>query len=238
MDFFNRIEEILLEDISGDTIEYKDSKKHFYQYGNILVPSVTTIISRCIQEDYLLNWANYLGFKRIKYRDKLNEAAILGTMGHNAIESYLKSGIESANICLASFKLWWNDINTQHKVKILGIEQEMVLPYCGGTYDLLLSIDDRIYLLDLKTSNNLSYKYFIQLAAYRHMLYKTQDINVDGCIVLQLDKSIASFNEQVLDFSINEHYAFIEQCAYTFISMVLSFYNIYRTEINYKKLFT
>ena len=238
MNFFEEIERLLLEDLMDNKIEYKNSKNHFYTYNDTPVPSVTTILSKCIHEDYLMNWANYLGFKRIKYKDKLNEAATLGTMGHNAVEAYLQDGTESPNICLASFLLWWNDLNEQHTVKILGMEQKMILPYCGGTYDILLSIDDRVYLLDLKTSNNLSFKYFIQLAAYRHMLYKTQNMNIDGCIVLQLDKNNAGFNEQVLDFSINEHYQFIEQCAFTFISLVLSFYNVYRTEAEYKKLFT
>lgn len=208
-----------------------------YTYNDIPVPSVTQILSKCIHEDYIVQWANFLGFKRIKYKDKLNEAANIGTNGHNAVEKYLKEGIEVDNVCYKSFKIWWDMINANNTVEILSIEEQMVLPYCSGTYDILIMINGRIYLIDLKTSNHVGYKYFIQLAAYRHMLYITKGINVDGCIVLQLDKEDPSFEEFTLDFSIKEHYDFIEHCAFTFMSLALAYYNITKAEATFKQLF-
>lgn len=228
---------IIDEAIDSEWHDVKVKGNHHYIYDNRAVPSVTTILSKCIHEDYLMNWANYLGFKRIKYKDRLQEAADMGTDGHNAIENYLRNKVESENICLQSFLLWWNMINESNTVEVVDMEHSMVLPYCGGTYDILLKINDRLFLVDLKTSNKLSYKYFIQLAAYRHMLYKLENINIDGCVILQLDKYTPYFVEQALDFTIESHYDFIEQCAFTFISLVLAYYNIYKTEADWGKLF-
>ena len=219
-----------------DFYEIKPEKIR-HTYKGIPVPSVTQILSKCIHEDYIVNWANYLGFKRIKYKDELNRAAEVGTIGHNAIERFLKDGSVSDNIPYLGFKLWWDIITSSNNVEILGIEEEMTLPYCGGTYDLLLSINGLPFLVDLKTSNHISYKYFIQLAAYRHMLYKTKGINLNGCIVLQVNKNEPGFNEYLLDFNNISHYQFIEHCTVTFLNLALSYYNIYKAESLYKQIF-
>lgn len=208
-----------------------------YTYEGIPVPSVTQILSRCIAKDYLIGWANYLGFKRIKYKDQVGLAATMGTDGHNAIETYLRDGTECNNICYKSFKIWWDMLNAVHSVELLGMEEELVLPYCSGTYDVLLKIDGKIYLVDLKTSNHVGFDYFLQLAAYRHLLYKVKNINIDGCLVLQLDKENPSFEEFALDFSNIEHYNFIEHCAFTFMSLALSYYNINKAETMFKQIF-
>lgn len=220
----------------ADFYEIKPEKIR-HTYKGIPVPSVTQILSKCIHEDYIVNWANYLGFKRIKYKDELNRAAEVGTIGHNAIEHFLKDGSVSDNIPYLGFKLWWDIITSSNNVEVLGIEEEMSLPYCGGTYDLLLSINGLPFLVDLKTSNHISYKYFIQLAAYRHMLYKTNGINLNGCIVLQVNKNEPGFNEYLLDFSNISHYQFIEHCTVTFLNLALSYYNIYKAESLYKQIF-
>lgn len=208
-----------------------------YNIDGTPIPSVTQIIGKCISEEYLMGWANYLGFKRIKYKDQVGLAATIGTDGHNAIESYLSTNAESDNMCYLSFRVWWDMLTSTHVVKILGMEEELILPYCAGTYDLLLDIDGRIFLIDFKTSNHVSYKHFIQLAAYRHMLYKVKNINIDGCLILQVDKETPSFEEFALDFANAEHYSFIEHCAFTFVSLALSFYSINKAEGMFKQIF-
>lgn len=227
--------ELLLSDVSSRG-EIKQDKNR-YTVNGIPVPSVTQVLNKCINEPYIAQWANYLGFKRIKYQEELNRAANIGTKGHNAIEEYIKDGTESTNICCKSFLLWWDMIHLNHKVEVVGMEEKLLLPYCGGTYDLLLIIDGKYYLVDFKTSNKVSYKYFIQLAAYRRMLYLTKNINIDGCIVLQVDKFEPGFNEFLLDFSNTDHYEFIEHCSNTFMSLCLSYYHVLQAEMMYKKIF-
>lgn len=224
----------LLESIDKSEVDIENIR---YTYNDIPVPSVTQILSKCIAEEYLIKWANYLGFKRIKYKDQVGLAATIGTDAHNAIEAYLKDKIECISVPFKSFRLWWDMLCANNEVEIIGIEEQMVLPYCSGTYDILLKINGRIFLVDLKTSNHIGYKYFIQLAAYRHMLYKTKGINIDGCLILQVDKEEPSFEEFTLDFSIPEHYQFIEHCAFTFMSLALSYYNINKAESMFKQIF-
>jgi hypothetical protein len=209
-----------------------------YTYNGIPVPSVTQILSRCIHEDFLMSWANSLGFRHIKYHDELNKAANMGTAGHNAVEAYLRDGTECDNVPYKSFRIWWDMLTANNDTKILGMEQEMVLPYASGTYDLLLEINGKKYLVDLKTSNNVGYKYFIQLAAYKHLLYNTMGVVLDGgCLILQLDKFEPSFEEYMLDFSNTEHLNFINQCEVTFLSLAMSYYSVDRTESMFKQLF-
>ena len=76
----------------------------------------------------------------------------------------------------------------------------MVCEWFGGTYDLLLKINGCLFLVDFKTSNHVTYKYYMQLAAYSYML-KQQGIYISGVIILQLAKTSPRYNEFVLDFS-------------------------------------
>lgn len=196
-----------------------------YQYNGIYVPRVSEILSATIHEEYLLKWANSLGYKHINYLNKLNESANIGTETHKCIEEFLNSGIKSDLIPFNSFIKWW-EIITNNKTNVLATEQSLVCRWFGGTYDLLLEINDKIYLIDFKTSNRISYKYWIQLSAYRYMLYNTKGINIDGCIILHLDKNTPSFDEYILHFDDIDHLNFINRCTDTFFSMVYQYYNI------------
>ena len=100
-----------------------------------------------------------------------------------------------------------------------------------------MNIGGKIYLVDFKTSNHVTYKYFLQLAAYRFMLRVVEGINVDGVIVLQLDKAEPGFNEYLLNFDNLEHLNFIEQCERTFLSLVYGFVNIRYTEMLFNQIF-
>ena len=56
-----------------------------YNYNNIPVPRVTEILSKTIHEDYIVKWANYLGFKHLNYQDELDKYANIGTITHERI---------------------------------------------------------------------------------------------------------------------------------------------------------
>ena len=63
-----------LEYISSDTNEYECNGKP--------VARVTNIISKMIGEQYLLKWANSLGFKHQSYNAVLSQFAVIGTKVH------------------------------------------------------------------------------------------------------------------------------------------------------------
>ena len=204
------------------------------------VPRVTEILSAMIHSDALMYWANSLGFKGMKYKTALNNAANIGTAAHNAIENFLVDKLKTTdNIPFLGFMMWY-DIVTQEKgipIQVIYIEHSLSCQWFGGTLDGLLKIGNKIYLIDFKTSNYVTYKYFLQLAAYRYMLRVLEGINVDGVIVLQLDKDEPGFNEYLLDFAHIDHLEFINHCETTFLSLVYAFYNINKAEMMYKTIF-
>ena len=216
-----------------------------YTYNGHKVPRVTSIISRCIHSDGLMYWANNLGLKQHQsYSKFMKEAAGVGTMCHDNIDAFhenmaheVPENIDYRSLnAYNSFLLWFNDINNLAAIEIVFHEKPLVCPWFGGTLDALYKINGAYYLIDFKTSNHVTFNYFLQLAAYRYILKTEYDINVDGVIVLQLNKNSISYNEYTLNFSHPEHFKFIEMCERTFLSLVYSYYNISIVEDEYNKL--
>lgn len=220
--------------VNENIIKMKEVK---YTYNGIPVPRVTEIISKMISEEYLLHWANGLGFKHQSYKKTVDNAASIGTESHELINRFLLGEIfNSNNIPYLGFRKWWIDITSNNNVKIIGTEQILTCPYFGGTYDLLVEINGLIYLVDFKTSNHISYKYFLQLSAYKYML-EQQGYNIAGCIILQLNKKIIEYSEYTLVFTNNYHKEFIDNCFNTFLSLVFGYYSIFKCQEMYNNIF-
>lgn len=201
-----------------------------YEYNGVKVPRVTEIISKCIHEESLMQWSNSLGFKHQSYKKVLDIAADYGSRTHKGIEYYLKGLDIPENTPLNSlygFKSWWNILSNNNKLSILGQEQKLVCKWYGGTYDLLLSINDKIYLVDFKTSNHITYRYYLQLAAYNRIL-RSQNINISGTILLQLSKTNTSFTEYTLNLDNESHRSYFLLAEKTFLGILHTYYNIDR----------
>lgn len=216
-----------------------------YTYNGTVVPRVTKILSKCIHSDSLMYWANSLGFKHLFYKKTLEDAANIGTQAHNNIDNFLSDETYEAietNIpyqsynAYQSFLKWFTDINSIAKVNVILHEKPMACKYFGGTLDGLYEINGKIYLVDYKTSNHITFKYCLQLAAYRYMLKTELGIKIDGCIILQLSKEAISYNEYVLNFDNINHLKYINDCELTFLSLVFSYYNLIKVENDYKNL--
>lgn len=159
-----------LQDILDLHVEMNSSDRYTYNGKN--VPRVTEVLSKMISEEKLMSWANSLGFKHQRYRDVLNKAATFGTKIHHGIECFLKGQEvpeDTPSICFKAFQEWWKVIK-ETEYEILGQEQKLVCEWYGGTYDCLMRINGKIYLIDFKTSNHVTYKYYLQLAAYSKVL--------------------------------------------------------------------
>lgn len=155
---------------------------------------VTTIIGQTLSKD-LMKWAvdccvGYLKDKVPVVTEKDLEVAAVeyerlrdaggsdGSMAHELVELYLKGtkeveGDYSDNAINAydAFVEW----HKKTKPKVLDIEAPIYSPTYGyaGTYDMLLEIDGKTYLGDLKTTNpskkapaGIYAEYFIQLGGY------------------------------------------------------------------------
>lgn len=220
-----------------------------YLYDNRAVPRVTEILSSMLHEDYLMSWSNAMGlYRHSKYEDILNKAADIGSYVHESIEKFISNNTDfnindiPYNIknqvynAFNSFLSWWNIILT-HNIEVLMQEEKLVCKYFGGTLDLLVKIDGRIYLVDFKTSNHPNYKYFMQLSAYRYMLRILHNIEVDGCIILLLDKKKFMFTEMILDLHNQDHLNYINYCEEGFMSIVYAYYNRLRIEQGFNEIF-
>lgn len=220
-----------------------------YQYQGYNVPRVTEVISSMIHEDYLMIWANNLGlYQRKKYKDFLEQAATKGTYVHDAIEDYIQNNNDldldnvlagyrtEVSYAYGSFRAWWAII-TKRNIRVIMQEYKLICPWFGGTLDLLIEIDGRIYLLDFKTSNHPSYKYFLQLSAYIYILKYYYGIEVYGCGIIKLDKKEIHFEEFIIDKSNPDYDKFIESCIQTFLSLVYAYINRCNVERLYNNIF-
>lgn len=232
--------DLIIQALDEFQIVSNDKTSTYYNQEGIKVPRVTEILSRTIHSDGLMYWANSIGLKGEKYRDVLSKAATAGSNAHSAIEMYLNENIKTKdNTPFLGFLMWYNYITTDIKIpiEIIYIEHKIVCKWFGGTLDALMRIGNKIYLVDFKTSNHVTFNYFLQLAAYRFMLKEVEGINVDGVIVLQLDKDEPGFNEYHLSFDIPDHLYFMENCQTAFLSLVFAFYNLQRIESGFNNLF-
>lgn len=225
--------ELLLNDL--DPLDLENNR---YTYNNKGVPSVTELLSY-IDNQGLIDWANMIGRKGINNKDILQRAAQFGTNTHSAIEKYLKGqNIFVDNSSFKAFLNWWNKLNEENAVEIIGQEESLICPYYAGTYDLLLKINDDPYLIDFKTSKHIGYKYFMQIAAYRYLLYTQKNINIRGCVVLQLGKGARpKYNEFILRFDDPFHYEFIESCLRGFMGIVYTFHNSESCKVQFSDIF-
>lgn len=216
-----------------------------YTYNGIVVPRVTEIISKCIHSDSLMYWANSLGFKHKSYKKTLDYSAQVGTQCHEAIDSFIENDFNyetasdmfaSSRYAYESYLKWWNTINMNNVVKVIYHEYPLICKYFGGTMDGLYEINGKKYIVDYKTSNHVTFRYFLQVAAYRYILKTELGIDVDGCIILQLSKNDISYNEYVLNFYIEQHLQYINDCELAFLSMVFSYYNISKIENDFNNI--
>ena len=217
-----------------DDLEFKLSKSlSDYTFNGVRVPRVTSIISNMIHEDGLMHWSNNLGFKHQSYKRTIDEACEYGHKTHSGIEKFLKENYISEDapyFPMSAFMSWWNTIIEHNTVQILGQETPLVCQYYGGTYDLLISVNGEPWLIDFKTSNHITYKYFLQLAAYNKVLREMHNINLRGTIILQLSKTKPEYTEYTLDFMIPHQKEYMDICERTFMSLLYSYYHIKHLE--------
>ncbi|MCL1789905.1 MAG: PD-(D/E)XK nuclease family protein [Peptococcaceae bacterium] len=171
-----------------------------------LVPGTTTVTS-LLNKPHLVAWANRLGLEGIdssKYRDG---AAEVGTLAHAMIQEHLlgdevdfdqysQRSIDLATRAVASFFAWEN----QHDIELIMSEHPLVsdeLGY-GGTIDCYCVLDGIPTLVDFKTGKAIYDDYFIQLAAYRHLL-EEHGHPVKQCRILRIGRDATEgFEERVV----------------------------------------
>lgn len=154
-------------------------ENHIYRLRGAEIPSVSAVMGPLSRHEY----------GGVDERT-LNNAAARGTTVHNAIENWIKYGIEDIDPDLRGymdgFLEWWG----QMKPELIGSEirtYHQLMGY-GGTVDLLAKIGDEIALVDFKTTSRLIDKNCrVQLEAYAQAL-ASHGIRIDKKLILHLGK--------------------------------------------------
>lgn len=155
--------------IKGHVLEYID-EIHTYICDGIVLPSITTILK--------LKFGN-------KYdnvsKNVLDKASKKGTHLHKAIEKLCKTGEVEDLKEVKNFMF----LQKQYKFEVLDNEVPIILfiddkPVCAGRLDLVLKMDDKIGLGDIKRTSVLDKEYLAyQLNLYRIGYFQSYDVKID-----------------------------------------------------------
>ena len=231
--------ELALDNMRYSIANLTDRERYVNIKGRV-VPSVTEIIHKMIHSDTLMVWANSIGLKGVHYKDYMAQSSSFGTASHAAIEKFIKEKERTdSNIPFLGFMMWYENLQRNGcTIEILGSEMNMTCLWFGGTCDLLIRINGKVYIVDFKTSNHVSTNYFIQLGGYKYLIERELNIQVDGgFIILQLNKEEPGYDEYILLMDEKSHFLFIENCVITFLSLVYSYYHVTECINNFNQIF-
>jgi len=146
------------------------------------------------------------------YKSIGREAAEIGTIVHNWIESAIDFkmnggtapkvpiGFEIRN-CIKAYKAWSRERNPEwltSEQKIYYHDPGGVNCY-AGTVDATAIIDDKLCVIDFKTSKKIYKPYHLQVAAYAHAIATQDDIDMPMAMILRFDKETGQFQEKLYD---------------------------------------
>jgi len=69
----------------------------------------------------------------------------------------------------------------------------------AGTVDATAIIDDKLCVIDFKTSKKIYKPYHLQVAAYAHAIATQDDIDMPMAMILRFDKETGQFQEKLYD---------------------------------------
>jgi len=188
-------------------VEYKEGDKQvnildsrFYRRDGKHYPSVTSILNYFPKNQFFHNWLKDVGHNADIIAQK---AAIEGTAVHNTIESFLHGEeihwLDENGTAKYSLEVWkmilkFADFWNTHKPELISTEYHLfsdVHEY-AGTADLVVRINGKLWLLDIKTSNSLHNSYGLQLAAYAMAWNETHSEPIQDTGILWLKASTRS----------------------------------------------
>lgn len=126
------------------------------------------------------------------HRKKKDKAGDWGTLVHKAVEEWIKNKVEpkleeSQQKAFDNFKKWAED----NKVEFLESEKHVWSKelWIGGITDMVIKMDGKKYVADIKTSGAIYNEHFFQMAAYDLCLKEMGGYeDVEGYLVINLKK--------------------------------------------------
>lgn len=197
---------IVLPKLTRETTE--SGRKYFTPEGNAY-PSITTVLS-ILSKQAIMEWRKRVGEEEANKISR--QAATRGTAVHSLAENYLNNnedwnkGAMPAN--LASF----NDIRPILDEHIDNVWMQEQFLYsdklkCAGQVDCIAEYDNKLSIIDFKTSRRVKKKeditsYFIQMAFYAAAFYERTGIPIrQGVIIMSVDgNEPLVFKENTYDY--------------------------------------
>lgn len=191
-----KINRIVEPDPSSKQITILDSRYYRRKEG-IYYPSVTYVLSYFPKDRFFESWMKDVGHNADIIMRKAGDE---GTQVHQAIEKYLageeivwieENGTVNYNLEVWKMILRFADFWQTHKPTLIESEVHLFSDELtvAGTGDLIVEIEDKLWLLDIKTSNSLHATYDLQLSVYRQSWDELFDRKIDNTGILWLKAS-------------------------------------------------
>lgn len=163
------------------------------------VPGVTTITEMLgWGQRVLINWANRMGLQGIDTTKYVDDKAAIGTLAHLLItdeiqdiitdtSDYSKSQIDEAMESVENFYRWKHE----HAFNPIFVEKQLIseLYQYGGQIDIYALIDEKYWLVDLKTGSGVYPEMMIQVAGGYANALRENGYAVDGIRILNIPRS-------------------------------------------------
>ncbi len=184
-----------VKDFSFDPKTGKD--RHDYLLNGKPLTSVTTILKIIGKGDFITQWASNLAVEendKYAWKKALEKAGKFGTNVHKAVELFVtnsESGValtSQEQTAFDNFKNWY----VTNNVKLIESEKTVYSKssWYAGTIDLILEIEGKIWIADVKTSSAIYPEYFFQTAAYQKALVELGfDREITGHIIINVKKT-------------------------------------------------
>lgn len=191
-------------DTNSKQITFTDNRFYRTEDGKS-VPSVTTILQAYPKDAHFFQWLKQVGEDADNIRD---EAGRRGSIVHSLTERY-DAGEEITLLTQSGeigYKLseWamferYVDFRDCHPLEVIHSEFNIISERLNfaGTIDRVVTLNGKNYLVDIKTSNAVHDFYWLQLQAYKRLLWEYYDSDkvVDGVAILWLNAKTRTYGK-------------------------------------------
>ncbi len=159
--------------------------------------------------DLLDNLGDWLIEAKTVHRKKKEKAGDWGTSVHKAVELWIKENElpvdldEKGKEVFDKFRNW----SAENKVKFLESEKHVWSKelWIGGIVDLVIMMDGKKYIADIKTSSGIYNEAFFQMGAYNMCLEEMgEHKDVEGYLVINLKKDGTMDMKMATDMELNK----------------------------------
>lgn len=189
---YNRILEV-----SDDAKQITLPDSRYYRRNGKYYPSITYVLSAYPKGKHFENWLKQMGTSADYI---VKQAAQEGTQVHEMIEDYLNGkelnflnslGNPAYNPDVWQMFLRFVDFWETYDPKLIETEVHLFSDELkvAGTCDLVCEIDDKLWIIDFKTSNHLQTTYDLQTAVYAKCYEECYGKTADHTAVLWLKSS-------------------------------------------------